>query len=408
MQGAHHARLQHWAKHAPSTAAIQSDHQIVTYQALADQVASLPQHRDGPSLVYSQTSQWLEHLARLIQASRDGFCYLLGLDQQAAAEQLAKTLSATEVGQPSIQNPALHTAFYASFTSGSSGTPKCFFRDEASWLQSYQHLDRFVGTYPSIAVATGAAHSMGVFFALWALHRGKSVHFDSLAADVWVGTPTHLELCYQALSKQPPKVILLGGSAISTAQINTWQNVLPNTQFLGFYGASELSFVSIYDLTRTKPSSVGLPLDGVDIRIRDDHEIWVRSSQRCLGYLNAELLEDTDGFIYVGDQGKLRENGELDIFHRIDAIKVAGKLLYPAQIEAALQKHAAVIQVAVKHYDDPLRGQRVTAHAVSSASVAALKQHLVTELGEAYRSVHIHIADALPKLASGKINYGAL
>jgi long-chain acyl-CoA synthetase len=116
------------------------------------------------------------------------------------------------------------------------------------------------------------------------------------------------------------------------------------------WGMSETSCVAtINPADRIKIGTVGPPLPGVELRIADDGEIFVRGAIIMAGYRNqpdrtAEVV-DADGWLATGDVGQIDEDGYLRIVDRKKEliINAAGKNMSPANIEAALKSASPLI-----------------------------------------------------------------
>jgi acyl-CoA synthetase (AMP-forming)/AMP-acid ligase II len=99
------------------------------------------------------------------------------------------------------------------------------------------------------------------------------------------------------------------------------------------------------DLSARPLVSTGMPLDGVDVRVDAlpgaVGTIEFRSGSMLSRYIGADLTLTDDGYFVTGDLG-LIDNGELFVIGRGDeVIVVAGRNLYPADLEAAV-RHEAV------------------------------------------------------------------
>ena len=98
--------------------------------------------------------------------------------------------------------------------------------------------------------------------------------------------------------------------------------------------------------------SVGIPFEGIEIKIADDGEILVRGPNVMRGYYGqpeatAAVLKD--GWFYTGDVGHLEKNGHLYITDRKkDLFKLSnGKYIAPQLIESLLKESEFVSQVVV-------------------------------------------------------------
>ena len=122
-----------------------------------------------------------------------------------------------------------------------------------------------------------------------------------------------------------------------------------------------------------KPGSIGLPLPGTVVSLRDladperevplgeKGEICVRGPQVMKGYWNkpAETADAFVGdFLRTGDVARMDEDGYLYIEDRIkDLIISSGYNVYPRRIEEAIYDHAAVEEVTVIGIRDRYRGE---------------------------------------------------
>jgi long-chain acyl-CoA synthetase len=118
------------------------------------------------------------------------------------------------------------------------------------------------------------------------------------------------------------------------------------------YGMTETCVVSANRPDNHKAGSIGIPFDGIEIKIAEDGEILVRGPNVMLGYYNhpeatAEVMKD--GWFYTGDVGRLDEDGHLYLTDRKkDLFKLSnGKYVAPQQVESLIKQSALVNQVVV-------------------------------------------------------------
>jgi acetyl-CoA synthetase len=140
------------------------------------------------------------------------------------------------------------------------------------------------------------------------------------------------------------------------------------------------------------------------------------------GFLNdRERYLDTyfsrfPGVWYHGDWAKVDADGAWFLFGRSDdTIKVAGKRVGPAEVEAALMEHPAVAEAAVIGAPDEVKGEAIicfVALAPGSAKsddlMREIEKTVVKQLGAVFRPQRINFVGALPKTRSGKIVRGAI
>lgn len=118
------------------------------------------------------------------------------------------------------------------------------------------------------------------------------------------------------------------------------------------YGATETCIVSANRPGNNRVGSVGIPFDGIEIKIAEDGEILVRGPNVMRGYYGqpeatAAVLKD--GWFYTGDVGYLEKDGHLFITDRKkDLFKLSnGKYVAPQLIESLLKESEFVSQVVV-------------------------------------------------------------
>jgi acyl-CoA synthetase (AMP-forming)/AMP-acid ligase II len=167
------------------------------------------------------------------------------------------------------------------------------------------------------------------------------------------------------------------------------------------------------------PTSVGTPIPSVEVSIRsargaeladgEEGEIWLRSQFNMLGYWADEAAGatalTTGGWLRTGDLGSIRAGRLYLATRRSDLILRGGENVYPAEVEAVLDEHPAVVECAVFGVDDPDLGQAVAAIVVC-AGVTEQQLHAYTAERLAYYKVPAHwrlTRTPLPRTATGKV-----
>lgn len=152
------------------------------------------------------------------------------------------------------------------------------------------------------------------------------------------------------------RVAVSGGAPLSQAIAHTFLGLgLPIVQGYGMTESSPV--VAVNTPQDNDPATIGRPLAGVEVRIGDNKELWVRGPNVMRGYLNRE--EDTaktivDGWLRTGDQAAI-DNGRIRILGRVKEIIVTstGEKIAPADLELAIAADPLFEQVYVLGDDRP-------------------------------------------------------
>lgn len=189
-----------------------------------------------------------------------------------------------------------------------------------------------------------------------------------------------------------------------------------------FYGATETAFVTILrpeDQLR-KPGSCGKAAYGQEIRLLDSAgnlvpdgvpgEIWTRSPWLAEYYHKPEATAKNmkDGFFSVGDIAYRDTDGYYFICDRkIDMIISGGVNIYPAEIEAALSAHPAILDVAVIGVPDEQWGEAVKAVVALQPGKNASAEELITfcaeRIADYKKPRSVDFVDDLPRNPAGKL-----
>ena len=189
------------------------------------------------------------------------------------------------------------------------------------------------------------------------------------------------------------------------------------------YGLTEASPVVTSSAGITpKVGSVGKVLDGVQVRLVDEHgddalegdsgEIWVKGANVFHGYLDepeatARVLT-ADGWLRTGDIAVVDDEGYLYLVDRAkDLVIVSGFNVYPAEVEEVLMEHPDVEEVGVVGVPHPHTGEAVKAFVVLKLGATAHEDTLVSwcldNLARYKCPAKILFVDELPRNVSGKL-----
>ena len=171
----------------------------------------------------------------------------------------------------------------------------------------------------------------------------------------------------------------------------------------------------------TDPVFCGLPVPGTDVMVTDfrtgeplplgEHgEIVLRGPSLLRGYWRkpeATAAALRDGWLHTGDIGMLDEDGCLHYLGRDkDMIKVNGMSVFPAEVEALLDRHPDVVSAAVVAVADERSGQLPYAFVRTRPGAFLTSGHL-REWARAnmatYKVPLIELVEEFPLTATGKI-----
>ena len=219
---------------------------------------------------------------------------------------------------------------------------------------------------------------------------------------------------------------LLGGGAPTPAEVNRMaREILGVHGIASSWGLTEFPVatfpspdapVEVLDHT-TGPPVAGVRVrtvasDGRDCAIGEEGELRLRGPQCFLGYVDAALdadAFDADGWFRTGDLGVIDAGGNVRVTGRLkDIIIRNAENISALEVEEALFRHVAVVDVAVVAAPDARTGERVCAFVVTapgaSVTVTDLAQHC-RSLGLAVQKCpeQLELVDDLPRNPLGKV-----
>ncbi len=218
------------------------------------------------------------------------------------------------------------------------------------------------------------------------------------------------------------RVVFSGGAPLPAPVAIEFMDVFGDILY-NFYGATETGLVTLAkpeDL-RAAPGTIGRAVPGNEIRLLDDQgrdvrlgevgELYVRNKLLVAGYHRDEQATKAsmlDGFFSVGDLARRDREGRYFIEGRKRDMVISGGVnVYPAEVEAVLEQHPDVREVAVVGVPDREWGERVRAFVVPRSGVrideGALKAFARARLGGPKVPRDFVVLDALPRNPTGKV-----
>jgi long-chain acyl-CoA synthetase len=339
------------------------------------------------------------------------------------------------------------------FTSGTTGVPK------AAVLR-HKHLVSYILSSVEFACADDAEaalvcvppyHIAGIAAVLSSVYSARHVvQLPNFSAEAWIElarkhqvstafvVPTMLARIVDALEGQPSadmphlKSLSYGGGKMPLSVIEKAMQLFPDTDFSNAYGLTETSSTiavlgpdehrnaqaSSDKQERRRLVSVGRPLPGVEIEIRDEEgrvlgpgergEIYVRGEQVSGEYEGRGAVTDSEGWFPTRDAGSMDAEGYLFLEGRADDVIVrGGENLSPGEIEDVLLTHPTVLDAAVVGIPDEQWGEGVAAAVVPKKGATIDIEALQAYVNEHMRSSRvpqvIAVWDELPYNETGKL-----
>jgi long-chain acyl-CoA synthetase len=318
------------------------------------------------------------------------------------------------------------------YTSGTTGTPKGAELTHGNLLRNVEVSVGLFGLNER-AVTLGALPFFHAFGQTCALNATIAVggtltllaRFDAGKAleiierdrvIVFEGVPT----MYAALLHHPGdadasalEVCVSGGAALPVEVMRAFEQRF-GCQVLEGYGLSETSPVASFNRRdrERKPGSIGLPIEGVEMKLLDDGELAIRGHNVMKGYWQREQdtanAIDGDGWFRTGDIARVDADGYFFIVDRKKEMVIRGGFnVYPREIEEVIYEHPAVREAAVIGVPHETLGEEVAAAIAltpgSDVTPAELREFVKRRVAAYKYPRHVWFVDELPKGPTGKI-----
>jgi fatty-acyl-CoA synthase len=320
------------------------------------------------------------------------------------------------------------------YTSGTMGKPKGVELSHANLLAAAAGTADAIGTTADdIVVGVSALFHVfglgpGLLSTLLAgasvvLHEetGPGAVLDSAErhrATIHYGIPTHFIAELEALEERPRDLSSLRLAVIAGApvgdelveRLNQKLGVIVTTAYSVTETSSTVCASRPDDPPEKRRFTVGRPIaatsvrvleaDGSELPVESVGEIAVRGPGVMLGYHRQPRETagafDREGYFLTGDLGLLDEEGYLHLVGRKkDVIIKAGFNVYPREVEARVESHPAVQEVAVVGIPVPVEGAIVTDQEIVDWCRETLADPKVPD--------EVRFIDELPRTDTGQV-----
>jgi len=373
-------------------------------------------------------------------------------DSGDATEPLTRVAASQPDGPPDVHLSA-DDPLLALFTSGTTGQLKAAVHTHASWAAITRNiLGNLLSPGPDDVMlhAASLVHASGTFVLPFWLRGGAAAVLPGFEPGSWFDAverygataanvvPTMLQmlLAHPGAGTVPGgtlSTVVYGASpmprSVITRGLAAWGPV-----FVQYYGQTEapLCMTVLTKQDHVGPDadrllgSCGFPAVDAELRLVDESgavvadgpgELQVRAPFTMAGYLDADELTGrtllADGWVATRDVARRDERGYLHLVDRTsDMIVTGGYNVYPREVEDVLLDHPDVLEAAVVAAPHEVWVEAVTAFVVlspgSTVDGEALREHVRSRVAGHKVPKSVHLVDAVPKSAVGKVLRRAL
>jgi long-chain acyl-CoA synthetase len=259
--------------------------------------------------------------------------------------------------------------------------------------------------------------------------------FLALAAEHRIQRTALVPAMVQMLLAQPVedfdlselRYVNCGAAPLAAGTREQWERRVPGSEILEGYGCTESgAVISVNPPGGSRPGSVGRPIPGYRVAIRDDNdadvpagsdgEICVRADGVMAGYWNSPAETEAalqGGWLHTGDIGRIDADGYLYVVDRKkDLIIRGGFNIFPRDVEDVLLEHPAVAMAGVVGRPDERLGEEIVAF-VSLRPGGQATPAEITGFARSRLAAHkypreVTIVDAVPLTSVGKLDRKAL
>jgi amino acid adenylation domain-containing protein len=336
------------------------------------------------------------------------------------------------------------------FTSGSTGQPKGVMLSQGGMAEMAAWIARWNGMTAGDRLASDAGLHYATAFDLFSpLFGGGSTLLigdreamfpekvaeilEAERASVWCSSATSLHLLLERgeLARRDLgalRRVEFFGEPLAPPALRRLMELLPQAEFVNFYGATEAHRVTTYTVPRPLPADLahlplGQPTENYAFSLRDaagaeaeagePGEIVVAGPRALLGYWRDEALTSAKRLpgaaqsYRTGDLARFGKDGLLHLIGRQDqVVKLRGNRFDLGELEAVLKSDPAVKEALAFALPDP-QGElevRVALLTDDPEVETRLRRVMMERLPSYARPAQIALLTELPRLATGKVD----
>lgn len=345
--------------------------------------------------------------------------------------------------EDSTENTSTNEIASIFYTSGTTGKPKGIVYSKKTLIDAIDLTKATInpkssnsdGENPAILSLVDLISPWSILITLAALNKGYSVlllsEYDienitetlKETKPAWIaGTPSNFQEIIKKVEQNNTSldlsetVCISGGDSCATELSQKFFEFF-GSRLQSSYGQTELGGPVIYhhNLCAIKEPSIGWPLPGVEIKIKNTQscngELFIRSPAKTVGIWNGQDIEffPSDRWLATGDLVRQENNGNLLFLGRQkDQIKIEGYPVYPLEIEHILIQHDDIAASIVFSIPDAFAGERIIAliqpKTDHSPDIEKIKTYLSDHLAYYKHPSEFIVIKKMPVTATGKIS----
>ena len=322
---------------------------------------------------------------------------------------------------------------YILYTSGSTGTPKGICHTHRSGLAYARMSAKLCGLRRSDRVShhTPLHFDMSIFDIFATIEAGATIIVisemhtkmpaslsqlvEAEAVTVWYSVPFAMAqlVSHGALDKRDLsslRVVMFAGEVMQPRVLRDFATHAPEAELLNAYGPTETNHcltarIDHASLDGVTALPIGLPDEGIEMRVAHDGELLIKGDQIMAGYWN-ELTRTRDAFdgryYKTGDIVTRRVDGQVMLVGRDDRqVKLRGFRVELDEVERVLSSLPGIEEVAVV---TDKSGETLNAYYAGHPSPSELLGHAAVHLPSYMVPAEAIQREALHRTSTGKLD----